>query len=55
MYQEHLRANGAVATLMSGSGSTTFALAASRPDADRLAASFREKFGPSAWLETVAL
>lgn len=55
LYQEYFRAHGALATLMSGSGSTTFALALGRADAERLAAGFRQKFGDAGWLEIVAL
>lgn len=53
LYQEFLRANGATAALMSGSGSTTFALASTRGDAERLRERFQEKFGSSAWTAIV--
>lgn len=46
IFQEFLRANGAKATLMSGSGSTTFAIAPTPDEARRLEALVREKFGP---------
>ena len=46
LYQEFLRANGAAAALMSGSGSTTFAIARSEADARRLEDQFLAKFGP---------
>jgi 4-diphosphocytidyl-2-C-methyl-D-erythritol kinase len=49
LYQEHLRAAGALATLMSGSGSTTFALAANRQAAERLREAFFARFGSTAW------
>lgn len=52
LYQEFLRAHGACATLMSGSGSTTFAIARTATDAQRLAELVGAKFGPC-WL-TVA-
>jgi 4-diphosphocytidyl-2-C-methyl-D-erythritol kinase len=44
IFQEFLRANGAAATLMSGSGSTTFALAQSRAAAEKLTEKFLQKF-----------
>ncbi len=43
--QEFFRENGALATLMSGSGSTTFAIARDRNAAQQLEARIREKFG----------
>lgn len=55
LYQEFLRASGAPAVLMSGSGSTTFALTPSREAADRLRERFQSKFGPSAWTSVAAL
>ena len=53
LFQEFLRAHGAAATLMSGSGSTTFALAASQPAAEQLAEEFKAKFGTANWLAVV--
>ncbi len=47
--QEFLRNNGALAALMSGSGSTTFALAGSRKAAEELADAVRAKFGTACW------
>ena len=55
LYQEFLRLNGAAATLMSGSGSTTFALAGNKEAAHRLRERFTAKFGSSAWTAVVAL
>lgn len=55
MYQEFLRDRGACATLMSGSGSTTFALAASAGAAESLRAGFLDKFGGQLWTSVVAL
>ncbi|MFN0067006.1 MAG: 4-(cytidine 5'-diphospho)-2-C-methyl-D-erythritol kinase [Limisphaerales bacterium] len=55
LYQEFLRDCGAAATLMSGSGSTTFALFADAATAEHAAMAFREQFGTVAWLRTVAL
>ena len=46
LYQEFLRSNGAAAALMSGSGSTTFAIARSEADAQRLQELVNAKFGP---------
>jgi len=46
LYQEFLRANGAAAALMSGSGSTTFAITRSEADARRLEDQLQAKFGP---------
>jgi 4-diphosphocytidyl-2-C-methyl-D-erythritol kinase len=53
LYQEFLRAQGATAALMSGSGSTTFALAPARPDAEHLLEKFQGKFGATAWTAIV--
>ena len=55
LYQEFLRENGALATLMSGSGSTTFALLPAGTGADDLLARFNEKFGGVCWTATVPL
>lgn len=46
MYQEFLRAHGAAATLMSGSGSTTFAITRSEREARTLEQRFKTRFGP---------
>ena len=46
LYQEFLRELGAAAALMSGSGSTTFAIARSEADARHLEAQVQSKFGP---------
>jgi 4-diphosphocytidyl-2-C-methyl-D-erythritol kinase len=53
LFQEFLRANGALATLMSGSGSTTFALVQGMAAAEELAEKFKAKFGQSNWLAVV--
>ncbi len=50
LFQEFFRAQGAAATLMSGSGSTTFAVVQGLDTAGELAESFRAKFGASNWL-----
>jgi 4-diphosphocytidyl-2-C-methyl-D-erythritol kinase len=55
LFQDFLRANGAGATLLSGSGSATFALVHGRLAAERLAEQFRLKFGNSYWLAVLAL
>jgi 4-diphosphocytidyl-2-C-methyl-D-erythritol kinase len=53
LFQEFLRAHGAPATLMSGSGSTTFAILESRRAAEALAEKFKQKFGDNTWLALV--
>lgn len=53
VFQDFFRENGAVGTLMSGSGSTTFALADTVESAKVLEQRFREKFGPSNWTAVV--
>lgn len=53
LYQEFLRAHGAVAALMSGSGSTTFALARSQVAGEALAEQFKERFGQTCWTAVV--
>jgi 4-diphosphocytidyl-2-C-methyl-D-erythritol kinase len=53
LYQEFLRANGTEATLMSGSGSTTFAVLKEKSAAETLAEKFKGKFGSSGWLAVV--
>jgi 4-diphosphocytidyl-2-C-methyl-D-erythritol kinase len=53
LFQEFLRANGAAATLMSGSGSTTFAITESRAVAEALAEKFTATFGNTNWVAVV--
>ena len=53
LFQEFLRANGAEAALMSGSGSTTFALVRGRAAAEALAEKFQGKFGHANWMAVV--
>lgn len=53
LFQEFLRAQGAAATLMSGSGSTTFALFPSHPAAQSALDAFRAKFGTNNWVAVV--
>ena len=55
LYQEFLRENGALVTLMSGSGSTTFAIMENLAAADALTEKFTAKFGSNGWLATVAV
>ena len=45
LYQEFLRENGALVALMSGSGSTTFAIAENLAAAETLAEKFKSQFG----------
>jgi 4-diphosphocytidyl-2-C-methyl-D-erythritol kinase len=54
LYQKFLRAEGAPAVLMSGSGSTTFAIAPNESEARRLENRLLEKFGPC-WTAVVAV
>ena len=49
LYQQFFRELGALATLMSGSGSTTFALARTQAAAEGMVEKLNGKFGPSAW------
>jgi 4-diphosphocytidyl-2-C-methyl-D-erythritol kinase len=53
LYQEFLRANGALAALMSGSGSTTFAIAKNVSTAESLAEKFKSQFGANGWTAVV--
>jgi 4-diphosphocytidyl-2-C-methyl-D-erythritol kinase len=53
LFQEFLRANGALATLMSGSGSTTFAITENQAAAEVLVEKFKSKFGPNCWTAVV--
>lgn len=50
IYQEFFSEQGAAGTLMSGSGSTTFAIFESGEMAEGAVARFREVFGESGWL-----
>jgi 4-diphosphocytidyl-2-C-methyl-D-erythritol kinase len=53
LYQEFLRANGALAALMAGSGSTTFAIAKNVSTAESLAEKFKSQFGANGWTAVV--
>ncbi|HSY17804.1 MAG TPA: 4-(cytidine 5'-diphospho)-2-C-methyl-D-erythritol kinase [Candidatus Acidoferrales bacterium] len=55
LYKEFLRENGAQVSLMSGSGSTTFAITESLAVAERLAEKFKGRFGDKGWMATVAI
>ena len=55
LYQEFLRAHGAAATLMSGSGSTTFAIFRERVEAEAALEKFRPQFGARCWTAIVPL
>ena len=53
LFQEFLRENGALAALMSGSGSTTFAIAENVAAAESLAEKFKSQFGQNCWTAVV--
>jgi 4-diphosphocytidyl-2-C-methyl-D-erythritol kinase len=53
LFQEFLRDNGAAAALMSGSGSTTFAVVRGLDAASALAENFKAKFGAANWMAVV--
>ena len=55
LYKEFLYENGALAALMSGSGSTTFAIAENLAAAQKLAEKFKSEFGNNGWLATVEI
>jgi 4-diphosphocytidyl-2-C-methyl-D-erythritol kinase len=55
LYQEFLLANGAKAALMSGSGSTTFAICENVPAAESLASKFKARFGVNCWTAVVKI
>ena len=55
LYQEFLRENGALVSLMSGSGSTTFAIAENLAAAEALAEKFKSRFGDGGWMATVEI
>ena len=53
LYKEFLRENGALVSLMSGSSSTTFAIAENLVAAENLAEKFKSQFGDKGWTATV--
>ena len=55
LYQEFFREQGAAAALMSGSGSTTFAIVGTRAEAERALDLFYTQFGQEGWTAIVAL
>jgi len=55
LYQEFFRAHGAAVSLMSGSGSTTFAIFPNEATANAALDPFKSKFGSTAWLTIVPL
>ncbi len=55
LFQEFLRANGALVALMSGSGSTTFAIYENVSIAESLVEKFKSKFGENCWTAAVAI
>jgi 4-diphosphocytidyl-2-C-methyl-D-erythritol kinase len=54
-FQEFLRANGAPAALMSGSGSTSFAVVTGRAAAEALKEKFKRQYGDDHWMMVVPL
>jgi 4-diphosphocytidyl-2-C-methyl-D-erythritol kinase len=55
LYKEFLHENGALVSLMSGSGSTTFAIAENLAAAENLSEKFKSQFGDNGWTATVAI
>jgi 4-diphosphocytidyl-2-C-methyl-D-erythritol kinase len=55
LFQESLRSSGATATMMSGSGSTTFALVEGEKAAVALREKFMSRFGENCWTAIVGL
>jgi 4-diphosphocytidyl-2-C-methyl-D-erythritol kinase len=53
LFQQFFRENGAAATLMSGSGSATFALAPAGAAAEAMLEKFKGKFGTQIWTAAV--
>lgn len=55
LFQEFLCAHGALATLMSGSGSTTFAVMENVSTTGALVEKFKAKFGQTCWMAVVPM
>lgn len=55
LYQEFLREHGAAATLMSGSGSTTFAIFPTPSAAAAVVEKFKARFGATCWIAVVPI
>lgn len=53
LFQQFFRSEGAAGALMSGSGSSTFAITRNRQAAEALAEKFKSKFGSTHWLAVV--
>jgi 4-diphosphocytidyl-2-C-methyl-D-erythritol kinase len=53
IFQDFFRSHGAAATLMSGSGSTTFTVTKDRASAESLVEKFKTEFGDSYWVSVV--
>ena len=53
LYKNFLRENGALVSLMSGSGSTTFAIAENLAATENLAEKFKTRFGDNGWTAVV--
>ena len=53
LFQEFLRENGALAALMSGSGSTTFAIVENVAAGESLVEKFKSQFGQNCWTAVV--
>jgi 4-diphosphocytidyl-2-C-methyl-D-erythritol kinase len=55
VFQNFFREQGAITTLMSGSGSATFAIIESQPTAEKVLEKFKSQFGEKIWLAAVPL
>lgn len=55
LYQEFFRSHDAAATLMSGSGSTTFAIFKNRTAAEAVVEPFKAQFGDRCWMAVVPI
>jgi 4-diphosphocytidyl-2-C-methyl-D-erythritol kinase len=55
LFKEFLRAHGALAALMSGSGSTTFAICENSAAAETIAEKFKSRFGAHNWTTIVKI
>jgi 4-diphosphocytidyl-2-C-methyl-D-erythritol kinase len=55
IFQEWFLEQGAVATMMSGSGSTTFAIVRAGGEAEKMKQEFKATFGGLCWVESAAL
>ncbi len=53
LFKEFFRENGALAALMSGSGSSTFALVRSQAEGENITEKLRSKFGTTYWTRVV--